>query len=117
VRSCTNRGAVPPANVQIRYIAPVDFDRIARELMVALRGRRSQVAWSRRLGYRSNVAYAWESGRRSPTGAEMLRAAGRGGGIRLESGGLACGRAGSGRFQNHHCGCRLALHIAGGVAW
>jgi transcriptional regulator with XRE-family HTH domain len=42
-----------------------------------MRGKRSQVAWSRRLGYRSNVAYAWEAGRRWPTAAETFRAAGR----------------------------------------
>ncbi|MFN7144708.1 MAG: DUF4423 domain-containing protein [Myxococcota bacterium] len=57
----------------------MDFERIARDLLVALRGHRSQVAWSRRLGYRSNVAYAWESGSRSPTAAETLRAARRAG--------------------------------------
>jgi len=50
---------------------------IARQFLRALRGPRSQVAWSRRLGYRSNVAYTWESGRRWPTAAEALRAAGR----------------------------------------
>jgi transcriptional regulator with XRE-family HTH domain len=32
---------------------------------------------SRRLGYSTNVAYAWESGRRSPTAAEALRVAAR----------------------------------------
>lgn len=52
----------------------LDPERVGRELLVALRGRRSQTAWSRRLGYRSNVAYAWESGRRWPTAAETLRA-------------------------------------------
>ena len=57
----------------------MDFEVVARELLVALRGHRSQVAWSRRLGYRSNVAYAWESGNRSPTAAETLRAARRAG--------------------------------------
>ena len=57
----------------------LDFEKIARELLVSLRGSRSQTAWSRRLGYRSNVAYAWESGRRWPTAAELLRAAGRSG--------------------------------------
>ena len=57
----------------------MDFETLARELLVVLRGKRSQVAWSRRLGYRSNVAYAWESGRRSPTAAETLRAARRSG--------------------------------------
>ena len=57
----------------------LDFELLARELLVALRGRRSQVAWSRRLGYRSNVAYKWESGRRYPTAAELFRACERGG--------------------------------------
>lgn len=57
----------------------LDYEQVAMELLRALRGRRSQVAWSRRLGYRSNVAYAWESGRRWPTAAETLRAAQRAG--------------------------------------
>lgn len=55
----------------------LDYDLLARELLVALRGRRSQMAWSRRLGYRSNVAYKWESGRRYPTAAELFRACSR----------------------------------------
>jgi len=46
----------------------------ARQLLRAIRGKRSQVAFSRRLGYRSNVVADWETGRRFPTGAEMLRA-------------------------------------------
>jgi transcriptional regulator with XRE-family HTH domain len=57
----------------------LDTDRVAAELLRALRGARSQVQWSRRLGYRSNVAYAWESGRRWPTAAETLRAVRRSG--------------------------------------
>ncbi|MFT5457505.1 MAG: DNA-binding phage protein [Myxococcota bacterium] len=57
----------------------VDHDQVARELLLALRGQRSQVQWSRRLGYRSNVAYAWESGRRYPTAAETFRAIARSG--------------------------------------
>ena len=55
----------------------MNFEILARELLVVLRGKRSQVAWSRRLGYKSNVAYA--SGRRRPTAAETLRAARRSG--------------------------------------
>ena len=50
------------------------FEQISREFLFALRGGRSQTAWSRRLGYKSNVAYAWEAGRRWPTAAETLRA-------------------------------------------
>lgn len=55
----------------------LDFEALSRALLRALRGRRSQTAFSHRLGYRTNVAYAWESGRRWPTGGELLRAAGR----------------------------------------
>lgn len=50
---------------------------MARELLRALRGGRSQAALSRRLGYKSNVVHAWEGGRRFPTAAEALRAAAR----------------------------------------
>lgn len=57
----------------------MDYHEVARELLVALRGSRSQVAWSRRLGYRSNVAYTWESGRRYPTASETFRACARAG--------------------------------------
>lgn len=53
----------------------MDFEEIAKELLRALRGHRSQAAFSRRLGYRSNVVHAWESGRRWPTGSETFRAA------------------------------------------
>lgn len=57
----------------------MDTSQIARELLRELRGTRSQVQWSRRLGYKSNVAYAWESGRRWPTAAETFRACVRSG--------------------------------------
>lgn len=57
----------------------LDIDLIARRFLVELRGTRSQVQWSRWLGYKSNVAYAWEAGRRWPTASETLRAAGRSG--------------------------------------
>ena len=54
-----------------------DYAKIAREFLRALRGRRSQAAFSRRLGYRTNVAYVWESGRAFPTAAKALAAAQR----------------------------------------
>src|SRR5687768_2988454 len=50
---------------------------IASQLLRALRGGRSQPAASRRLGHRSNVLYAWESGRRWPTAARFLQFAER----------------------------------------
>jgi transcriptional regulator with XRE-family HTH domain len=49
-----------------------DPDAVSRELVRALRGSRSQAAVARRLRYRSNVAYLWESGRRYPTLASVL---------------------------------------------
>lgn len=54
----------------------MDFEETAKELIRALRGPRSQAAYSRRLGYRTNVVHAWEAGRRWPSAAETLRAAG-----------------------------------------
>ncbi len=54
-----------------------EMQEVAQELLRAIRGTRSQVAFSRRLGYRSNVAADWEAGRRFPKGAEMLRACAR----------------------------------------
>jgi transcriptional regulator with XRE-family HTH domain len=53
----------------------VDADLLSRELLRALRGKRSQRAFARRIGRASNVAYAWESGRRSPSVSETLRVA------------------------------------------
>lgn len=50
----------------------MDFDRVASEFLRALRGKRSQAAFCRRLGYKSNVAYTWESGRGFPTAAQAL---------------------------------------------
>lgn len=44
-----------------------------RQLLRALRGTRSQVAFSRRLGYRGNPVAHWEAGRRTPTAEELLR--------------------------------------------
>lgn len=54
-----------------------DYAQISREFLRALRGRRSQAAFSRRLGYRTNVAYVWEAGRAFPTAAQTLSIAER----------------------------------------
>jgi hypothetical protein len=53
----------------------MDFDRVAAEFLRALRGRRSQAAFCRRLGYKSNVAYTWEAGRGFPTAARAFAVA------------------------------------------
>ncbi len=55
----------------------LDPEQLAKELVRALRGRRSQTAFARRLGYRSNVVYTWESGRRWPDATTFLAAAAR----------------------------------------
>jgi transcriptional regulator with XRE-family HTH domain len=61
----------------LMHICQMDHDALAAQVMRALRGHRSQIAFSRRLGYGTNVAYTWEAGRRAPTASEMLRAAAR----------------------------------------
>src|SRR5690606_39299074 len=48
---------------------------LAKQLIRALRGKRSQVALSRRMKCRSNVVYSWESGRRWPTAATFFELA------------------------------------------
>ncbi len=52
----------------------MDFENLSSELVRAIRGRRSQAALSRHLGYRSNVVYAWESGRAWPSAAAFFAA-------------------------------------------
>jgi len=53
---------------------------LAAELIRNRRGKRSQMALSRRLGYSTNVAYAWESGRRHPSASDFFRVVLRTGG-------------------------------------
>lgn len=53
------------------------WEEAARQLLRAVRGARSQVAYSRRLGFKSNVAADWEVGRRTPNTAATLDAMAR----------------------------------------
>lgn len=53
---------------------PVAWSLVSQQVLRALRGRHSQAVFSRALGYRSNVAYPWESGRREPSASEFFRA-------------------------------------------
>ena len=55
-------------------LAGFDYERVASELIRALRGKRSQAAFSRKLGYRSNIVNRWESGEAFPTATTFLRA-------------------------------------------
>ncbi len=52
-----------------------NFERTSSEILRALRGKRSQVAFARRLGYIANPITDWENGRRFPTAGETFRAA------------------------------------------
>ncbi len=56
-----------------------DFERLASELLREIRGKRSQSAFARRLGYRSNAVHCWEAGTAFPTAARALEAAQRSG--------------------------------------
>lgn len=55
----------------------MDHAKLASELLKALRGKRSQSAFSRWLGYSSNVQYLWESGRAYPRAARFFDIAAR----------------------------------------
>ena len=55
----------------------IDYERLAAELIRALRGKRSQTALSRRLGYKTNILYIWEARKGAPTGAGFLQLAER----------------------------------------
>src|SRR6188472_581453 len=59
--------------------ACMDYEPLAAELIRALRGRRSQLAFSRRLGFRTNVVHTWEAQRRWPTASRFLAVAERAG--------------------------------------
>lgn len=58
-----------------RDSTPFDATAATSQIVRALRGRRSQRALSKRLGYRVNVLTGWESGRRAPPAHEVLRLA------------------------------------------
>ncbi len=51
----------------------IDVEQLASELILAVRGERTQVAMSRALGFSSNVVYLWESGRRAPETSRFLK--------------------------------------------
>jgi transcriptional regulator with XRE-family HTH domain len=52
---------------------------VSQQLLRALRGKRTQRAFARRLGFRANPITDWEHGRRSPTAVEALGVAERAG--------------------------------------
>lgn len=86
----------------------MDFALVSRQLLRAIRGSRSQVAFSRRLGFKGNPVADWESGRREPTAAGLI---------------AACRRANldvDGAFRQFHLQTADALGVgddAGVAAW
>lgn len=66
-----------PSCANLSYMEPLDYPAIASDLLRALRGERSQVQLARRLGYKSNVATTWETGRRFPPASVALHVAER----------------------------------------
>lgn len=109
----------------------ISYSSAAREVLRTLRGSRSQVAFARKLGYRSNVPAQWESGRRVPPMAAVQRAA-RAAGIDWDAAfvafhpqtagaladGLACWlRAHKGRASHAEVArsCSLSAHQVGRI--
>lgn len=52
--------------------ARMDYEQIAAELIRSLRGKRSQAAFSRKLGYRSNIVNRWEAREAFPSASTFL---------------------------------------------
>lgn len=48
------------------------YELLAREVVRAVRGARSQAAFNRRLGFKTNVVSTWERGTRQPTAAQFF---------------------------------------------
>lgn len=57
----------------------MDVAELSKQLVRAVRGRRTQAAFSRRIGCQSNVLYTWEAGRRFPTARRFFQVAARAG--------------------------------------
>jgi transcriptional regulator with XRE-family HTH domain len=55
----------------------LDIEQLSRELVRHLRGRRSQLAFSRHLGFGSNACQSWELGKRYPQASVFLNMAQR----------------------------------------
>lgn len=55
----------------------LNYPQLAAEIIRLLRGKRSQMALSRRLGYRTNMLYLWEAQKSAPTAAGFLKLAGK----------------------------------------
>ena len=81
---CADAGRVARSKIIVSYLLvprwrcnlhELDTNRISRELVRHLRGRRAQQALGKRLGFGSNVVHTWETGRRAPEVSQFLRLA------------------------------------------
>jgi transcriptional regulator with XRE-family HTH domain len=76
--SCSTLAQLPPlVRAGKAPEAAERYATLARQLVRAIRGRRSQKAFSARIGYRSNIAQRWESGACFPTASVFLGACAR----------------------------------------
>jgi len=66
-------------DIECAYYDYMNFAQISADWLRFMRGKRSQRAFSKRLGYASNIAYRWETGVCFPLGCEALRLAKRDG--------------------------------------
>src|SRR5262245_37335591 len=64
-------------NIHNMPLEKTHFETLASEFLRALRGDRSQSAFARRLGYKSNIVSSWEAGRAFPTASKAFWAARR----------------------------------------
>jgi transcriptional regulator with XRE-family HTH domain len=53
-------------------MTPNQIEAVARDLVHAVRGAQTQSAFSRRIGYKSNIVHRWESGKCWPTASTFL---------------------------------------------
>jgi transcriptional regulator with XRE-family HTH domain len=55
----------------------MDYEQLSAEVLRSLRGKRSQAAFSRRLGFKSNIVNRWEGRKAFPSASMFLRIVGR----------------------------------------
>jgi transcriptional regulator with XRE-family HTH domain len=66
---------MPRFRLRLLIMPICDIEQLSRELVRHLRGRRSQLAFSRHLGFASNVYQTWELGKRYPKSSDFLSVA------------------------------------------
>jgi DNA-binding transcriptional regulator YiaG len=71
-RTGASRKIAAPTPKETSEAESLDYPRLSAEFLRALRGKRSQTVFARRLGYRSNVSHNWENRRTAPSAARTF---------------------------------------------